>query len=112
MSNRSKQHVFISSSTKSDRAWVRDLAEALSHHGVQPWLDERELKPGEPWVGKLEKALSNSDAIMFVLTGDSYERVNVFFELGFEKALGKQSIFIVPGNQDVSWIPSDLRDEE
>src|SRR5437773_1507770 len=112
MSKRSKQSVFISYSAKSDRAWIRDLANALSDHGVQPWLDEREVVTGEVWQGKLEEALRNSDAILFVLTGDYYERSNVWFELGFAKALGKQSIFIVPGNHDVSWIPSDLRDQE
>lgn len=112
MSSKSKQLVYISSSTSSDRAWVRDLADALSHHGFQPWLDEFEFIPGDAWQNKMEEALRKSEAILFVLTGDSQERTNVFFELGFAKALGKQSIFIVPGNQDVSWIPSDLRDEE
>jgi uncharacterized protein YegL len=112
MSNRPKQYVFISSSTNTDQAWIRDLADALSHHGIQPWLNERELTAGQIWQDKLEEALRNSDAMLFVLTGDSSERPNLFFELGFAKALGKQSIFIVPANQDVSWIPSDLRDEE
>jgi uncharacterized protein YegL len=112
MSNKSKQHVYVSSSTGSDPVWIRDLADALSRHGIQPWPNERELMAGEAWQAKLEEALRNSDAILFVLTGDSRERTNVFFELGFAKALGKQSIFIVPENQDISWIPTDLRDEE
>src|SRR4051794_32536788 len=108
----STRQVFISHTSKSDSAWVRSLADALVQHGLNVWLDEHGLTPGEAWREKLENGLRSSDAILFVLTGDASERPNVLFELGFAKALGKQSIFIVPGNHDVSWVPSGLRDEE
>jgi uncharacterized protein YegL len=75
-------------------------------------MDDRELVPGERWERRLEEALRSSDAILFVLSGDVSEQNNVFFELGFAKALGKRSIFIVPENYDLKWIPFDLRNEE
>ena len=112
MSNVSGKLVFISYTTKSEKVWLRDLENALSHHGLRPWLGDRDVMPGESLEKKLEEALRKSDAILFILTGDVSERPNVFFELGFAKALGKQSIFIVPNNQEISWIPTGLRDEE
>lgn len=107
-----KRQVFISTSSKSDMLWVRELADILSHNGLTVWLDHRDFTAGEAWEKRLEEALRSSDAVLFVISGDNLERSNLFFELGFAKALGKQSVFIVPGNHDISWIPSDLRDEE
>ena len=32
-----------------DKPAVRELAQRLRERGLRPWLDERELRPGQPW---------------------------------------------------------------
>ena len=41
----------------ADKAPVRRIADRLEEHGILPWLDERELPPGQPWQQLLEKQI-------------------------------------------------------
>lgn len=47
---------------RSDKPHVRDIATALEEHGILPWLDERELRPGEPWQAALEQQIGSIKA--------------------------------------------------
>lgn len=42
----------------ADKPSVRRIADDLETHGVLPWLDERELPPGQPWQQLLEKQIA------------------------------------------------------
>lgn len=48
--------VFLSHNTK-DKPAVRELAEALRDRGLEVWLDEWELVPGQPWQEALEEVI-------------------------------------------------------
>jgi aspartate carbamoyltransferase regulatory subunit len=51
----------------SDRPAVKRVGQRLKEHGLLPWLDEWELRPGVPWQPELEEVLSNiSAAAVFV----------------------------------------------
>jgi hypothetical protein len=51
----------------ADKASVRRIADRLEEHGVLPWLDERELPPGQPWQQLLEKQIARiRSAAVFV----------------------------------------------
>jgi uncharacterized protein YegL len=107
------RRIFISySSAHSDSDWVGRVGDALAEHGLRASLNVNDAGSGERWRQQVEEKLRNSDALLFILSGDEAERPNMFFELGFAKALGKRAIFVIPGNHDISWIPYDLRDEE
>ena len=41
-----------------DKPVIRRIAELLLQQGVQPWLDEREMRPGLPWQQVLEQQIS------------------------------------------------------
>lgn len=112
MSDSTKHKVFISHSSQTDifeQEWLRRLADAMDSRGVTPWLDQRDIKPGEPWKDKIDQAIRECEVFLMVVTGDIEDRPNFFFELGIAKALGKKSVIIIPGNHDVSWMPSDLQ---
>jgi hypothetical protein len=41
----------------ADKPSVRRIADSLEEQGILPWLDERELPPGQPWQQLLEKQI-------------------------------------------------------
>jgi WD40 repeat protein len=43
----------------ADKPAVRWTAEQLREHGVLPWLDEAELRPGRPWQDELERQIGS-----------------------------------------------------
>jgi len=51
----------------ADKPSVRRIADRLEEQGILPWLDERELPPGQPWQQLLEKQIANiRSAAVFV----------------------------------------------
>lgn len=48
--------VFLSHNGE-DKPNVRQLTNKLAERGLRPWLDERELPPGKPWLPELEKII-------------------------------------------------------
>ena len=53
-------HVFLSHSS-ADKPAVKALASRLAKEGIEPWLDEWHLIPGDPWLPALEEALAESE---------------------------------------------------
>lgn len=50
-----------------DKPAVRWTAERLREHGILPWLDENELRPGRPWQEELEDKIGSiRSAAVFV----------------------------------------------
>jgi len=105
-----QRRVFLSySHADADRGWVRAFAESLRKRGVKVWFDEFEVKPGEPLVEAMEQGLRASDSIVFVMTPESVNRPNVFFEIGAAIAGGKRMVAIVSKDLDPSLLPQPLR---
>jgi hypothetical protein len=46
----------------ADKPSVRRIADRLEERGLLPWLDERELPPGQPWQQLLEKQIGHIKA--------------------------------------------------
>ena len=45
-----------------DKPAVKQIGEQLKHHGILPWLDEWELRPGLPWQRLLEEQIEQIKA--------------------------------------------------
>jgi len=45
-----------------DKATIKQIGECLKQHGILPWLDEWELRPGLPWQRLLEEQIEKIKA--------------------------------------------------
>jgi GTPase SAR1 family protein len=50
-----------------DKPSVRDLARRLRARGLRPWLDERQLRPGEMWQPALEEVIAKIPAAAVII---------------------------------------------
>ncbi|OGO41613.1 MAG: hypothetical protein A2Z04_03690 [Chloroflexi bacterium RBG_16_57_9] len=104
----SKYHVFISySHSQADRDWAQRLANALSEMGLRVWYDETEIKPGDPFVERLEEGLRESEYVVFVTPEILSNWAAV--ELGAALALRKPLIPIVAEDMLLENIPGPIR---
>ena len=62
--------VFISYA-REDGDVARKLAEQLWAAGLEPWLDEERLQPGQDWAKEVETAISRAKAVLLVLSCSS-----------------------------------------
>ena len=100
--------VFISYS-RQDVKWVRRFAEALREQGVDVWLDDWQIKPGDRFDEKIEAGLRGSDAIVAVLTSASANSPSLFAEYGAALGMGKRFIPVISSDLDSAAIPSAFR---
>jgi TIR domain len=104
----SQRRIFISHS-RADRDWVRAFAESLKAQGVQVWLDDMQIQPGERLEDAIEEGLRNSDIVAFVITSDNVRGPNLLFELGAAIGMGKRAVPIVSKDVETSDLPYPLR---
>jgi len=57
-----------------DKATVRKVYKRLVAEGVDAWLDEEKLLPGQDWNNEILRALQDSDAIVICLSKVSVAR--------------------------------------
>jgi hypothetical protein len=54
-----------------DKPLVRDLYNRLSAEGVDAWLDQEKLLPGQGWQMEIPRAVRNADAVVICLSKKS-----------------------------------------
>jgi len=96
-----------------DKPAVRKLHRYLKQRGVQPWLDELDLLPGENWEVEIPKALFSSDVILVCLSKNSVDKegyVQKEISFALDKALEKPegTIFVVPVKLEDCDVPKRL----
>ena len=62
-----KTRVFISYSRK-DAAFAEQLLAALGDRGFDPFLDKKDILPGEPWRDRLGALILSADAVVFIVS--------------------------------------------
>jgi hypothetical protein len=89
-----------------DKPWVSGLKRALEAAGLKVWLDHDEIRPGDLFVGALERALEESRAVALVVSPESVGSGWVREE--YARAMG-----LCHGREDAPrLIPVLLRDAE
>jgi formylglycine-generating enzyme required for sulfatase activity len=96
-----------------DKPAVRKLHRYLKQRGVQPWLDELDLLPGENWEVEIPNAIFSSDVILVCLSKNSVDKegyVQKEISFALDKALEKSegTIFIVPVKLEDCDVPKRL----
>jgi hypothetical protein len=55
---------------RQNRSEVKQIGEQLKFHGILPWLDEWELRPGLPWQRGLEKQIDKIKSVAVFVGND------------------------------------------
>lgn len=103
----SRPTIFLSYS-QEDHVWAKAFAEALKRHGISIWFDEWDLKPGDDLIDAIDRALRESETLVFLLGPKSVDKPSLFFELGAALAMQKRIISVVSEDIQRSKIPAPL----
>jgi eukaryotic-like serine/threonine-protein kinase len=96
-----------------DKPAVWKMYRFLKQRGVQPWLDQADLLPGQNWEVEIPKALFASDVILVCLSKNSVNKegfVQKEISFALDKALEKPegAIFIIPVKLEECDVPRRL----
>ena len=89
-----KAQLFFSySRVNSD--FVLKLATDLRKAGLNLWLDQLDIEPGDHWDESINEALNNCDTLLVILSSASVSSENVMDEVAFALEKGKQVVPIL-----------------
>lgn len=84
--------IFISHAAE-DKLIAERLAEGLQRAGLEPWVAEQQILPGDNWAEKSGQALAEAEAMVILLTpaGASSRQVHqeIMYALGEERFEGR-----------------------
>lgn len=109
-----KLHVFLCHASQ-DKPVVRELYQRLLAEGwIDPWLDVRNLLPGQDWRVVIEEAVESADNVIICLSNNSVSKegyvqreMKYAQEISLEKPEG--TIFLIPLRLDECEAPRGLR---
>ena len=84
-----------------DKAAVRKLRRKLQQSGIDPWMDENKLLPGQQWQDEITRALRTCDAVLVCISRGSLTKegflqreIRIILEIADEKP--DPVIFLIP----------------
>jgi hypothetical protein len=103
--------VFISHSSK-DALIARQLAHRLSEAGLDVWIPEDKILPGDNWAKKVGQALEESDLMVVLVTRQAFESEWLKEEIQYALTAGRYKGRLIPvffgseseTSSDVPWI--------
>lgn len=112
MTSKNYDKVFISYA-KEDIELASKLYDFLKAMCFEPWLDKKELLPGQDWDYEIRKALRNADFIILLLSKTSVEKrgyVQREYKLALQYCEEKldSDIYIIPCKIDNCEVPYKL----
>jgi hypothetical protein len=100
---------------KEDKQKVRDLYDRLSACGLNPWLDEKNLLPGQLWKNEITQSIRESDCILVCLsqtavtkTGYIHKEIRKALDRADEQPPGR--IFLIPLRFEQCEVPERFRE--
>lgn len=98
---------------KEDKPQVRELYRRLHADGIEVWLDERSLLPGQDWKVEIPKAVRESDVVIVCMSPVSARKegfvqaeINFALDMALQKPEG--TIYIVPAKLEECEVPDKL----
>ena len=110
--SQNKARVFIAY-VEEDLRPVRKLYAALEQHGFRPWLDKKNLLPGQNWPRAIETAIETSDFFLACFSHRSTSKRGSFHsELRYALACAARvpldEIFFIPVRLDRCTVPGRI----
>ncbi|MDA0166738.1 toll/interleukin-1 receptor domain-containing protein [Solirubrobacter ginsenosidimutans] len=105
--------VFLCHSS-NDKPAIRRLRRRLSRDGLQTWLDEQELIPGEDWARAIRRAVRRADVVLVCLSKDSvtkagYVQREIRDVLDVADEQPEDAIFVIPVRLEECDVPERLK---
>ena len=106
----SEQPLIFLAHASEDKDAVRRLYSQLKSSGLRPWLDEKDLLPGQNWPVEIPKAIDRSDIFIACLSTRSVQKqgyVQKEFRLALNAYAEKPSgsIYLIPAKLDDCDVP-------
>jgi hypothetical protein len=111
-----KVQIFLSYA-REDFERVSEFYDRLYYAGFKPWMDKKDILPGERWEHSLWKALHDSDFILVCLSKNSVNKRG-FLQRELREALDKwkekleDDIYLIPIRFEDCEVPESLREFE
>lgn len=104
--------VFISYA-RSDYDKALELYNYLSDQGLMPWMDKKDLLPGQEWKREIERAIRESDVFVACMSNLSvnkkgFVQAELRKALSFAEEMPEGEIYIIPVRFDDCDVPSSL----
>jgi hypothetical protein len=114
MSNRRPRLKVFLCHDSSDKPRVRSLYRRLAADGVEAWLDEEKLLPGQDWHAEISKAVRAADIVVICLSNQSitkegYVQREMKFALDVAEEKPESSIFIIPARLEDCIVPERMK---
>jgi hypothetical protein len=99
--------------SSADKPTIRELYQRLRKDGIQPWLDEEDLLPGQDWRKEIPKAVRAADVIIVCLSSlsvkkDGYLNKEIADALIVAEEKTEGTIFIIPVRLEPVDVPERL----
>lgn len=114
MANEAKHHlkVFLCHAS-GDKPAVRNLYKRLIAEGVDAWLDQENLLPGQDWSVEIPRAVRESDIVVICLskksiTKEGYVQTEISFALDIAKEKPEGTIYLIPTRLEECIVPERL----
>jgi hypothetical protein len=104
--------VFLCHSSEDKQA-VRDLYKHLTQDGIAPWLDEKNLLPGQDWGQEIKKAVRTSDVVAVCISrsigkkGFLQKEIREVLDVADQQPEG--TIFVIPIKLEECDVPERLQ---
>jgi len=97
-----------------DKPFVQALYDMLSRAGFKPWLDEKDLLPGQDWQLEIRKSVRNSHVAIVCLSQNcvnkrGFVQKEIRYALDTADELPEGKIFIIPLKIEDCDVPERLR---
>ena len=99
--------------TKSDFQLVYSLYQKLVSDGIDTWLDEEKLLPGQDWEHQIKTAARKSDVFIVVLsqksiTKEGYVQKEIKLAIDIADEKPENAIFLIPARLEICDVPLRL----
>ncbi|NJN68763.1 MAG: toll/interleukin-1 receptor domain-containing protein, partial [Chloroflexaceae bacterium] len=97
-----------------DRQAVSDLYQRLKGEGFQPWMDKKDLLPGQAWQLEIPKAVRAADVVLACLSAQfvskaGYAQREIKLALDTADLQPEGTIFVIPLRLEECEVPERLR---
>jgi hypothetical protein len=107
-----KLRVFLCHAS-DDLSRAEELYLYLRRRGIRPWLDSKDLMPGQDWKVEIPEAITSSDAIIVCLSKmsvdkEGYVQKEIAFALDKALEMPGGRIFLIPARFEECEVPESL----